>query len=81
MCTKPYECSAFAYKYTKEYIEKEFEKELKNTTIKQNRYAEIDIMEWILDKDLNEAEKNPSFIIRILISFINTLEKIIKKLT
>jgi len=79
LCTNPYECTAFACKKNKEYVLKEFERELSDPFLKQIRYPELSLMEWILDKNLLEAERNPSFAGRIILFLINTLEGILKK--
>ena len=79
ICNCPIVCNAFVSKYSKEAIKEEFEKELQDPVVKRLKYPELVELEWILDKSLNDAQKQPSFIGKLLISAIYLLEKLLKK--
>lgn len=78
ICTNAQECNAFANKWTKDKIVESVEKELSDPKIKKEKYPELSILEWSLDKDLNDAIKNPGFFGNIIVSCIEFLEKILK---
>lgn len=77
-CTNPLTCNAFANKWTKEKIIEEVDKELADHDIKKRKYPELNILEWALDKDLNDAVKNPGIFGTIIIKCIEFLESILK---
>lgn len=78
ICTNPAECNAFALKWNKEKVVKEFEKELSDYRIKSRLYPELCAYEWVLDKNLHEAVKEPGFFGKILIRVIEFLENWLK---
>jgi len=78
LCTCPKECNAFSNKWTKEKVLKEFENEMNDWTIKQKFYPEVIALEWVLDKDLTEAIKNPNILNRIVVGIILFMEKALK---
>lgn len=79
ICTCPLSCNAFVPKTSKDTIKYEFEQELKDPIIKKTKYPELVELEWVLDKSLNEAKKNPSFLGKLIINIINLLENILKR--
>lgn len=78
VCNHPEECNAFICKQSKEDIEKLFEKELSDSSIRIKKYPELNILEWVLDKSLDDAKKEPSLLTKILLSIINSIESLIK---
>lgn len=78
ICTNPWDCNAFAQKWTKESVIEQFNKELDNQLVKRSRYPDLALMEWVLDKELTEAEKKPNFIGIILVYMIKILENVLK---
>jgi hypothetical protein len=79
LCFKPDLCNAFVNKRKKEEIIKDLEKDLSNYEIKKRYYPDLILLEWVLDKDLNEAVKKPNFIGRLIIFCIDFLEFLLKK--
>jgi hypothetical protein len=77
-CNHPEGCNAFVYKFSKKYIEDEFDNELKNPTLRNKKYPELNCLEWVLDKSLDDAKKEPSIIVKIIILAISFLEGVIK---
>jgi hypothetical protein len=78
ICTNPVECNAFVCKMKKEDIELELKTELQDPNIKYKKYPELTAYEWVLDKSLSEAQKNPNVIGKILIWIIYLLENMLK---
>jgi hypothetical protein len=78
ICTNPSECNAYVNKWTKDRVVEAAEKELLDPEVKKRLCPEIAILEWVLDKDLNDAIKNPGFIGSIIIRCIEFLENCIK---
>jgi hypothetical protein len=78
LCTCPKECNAFANKWTKEKVEVDFEKEMSDWKVKIERYPELVALEWVLDKDLTDAMKNPSPAGNLILNTIVLLEKLLK---
>ena len=78
LCTCPRECNAFVSKWTREKVEYEFNKELEDYKTKLDKYPELVALEWVLDKDLTDAMKNPSFLGSLIVSVIMMLEKSLK---
>jgi hypothetical protein len=74
LCTNPSECNAFVNKWTKEKVVQSFEEDLNNWEVKSRKYPELVALEWVLDKDLVEAVKNPGFFAKIVIRFMMFLE-------
>jgi len=81
VCTDPHECPAFACKKTRDQIVLEFEAEIGSYAIKNEKYPELSVMEWVLDRDLSEASKNPPFIGKLVIFLISILESFLKKVS
>lgn len=79
LCLKSYSCNAFVNKRKKVDIIKDVEKDLLNYKIKKEYYPDLIILEWVLDKDLKEAIKEPNFFGKLIISCINFLENMLKK--
>lgn len=80
ICTCPKGCNAYVNKWTKDKILHEVDKELEDHNIKKNLYPELVLLEWVLDKDLNEATKNPGVLGAFIIKCIAFLEGILRKL-
>jgi hypothetical protein len=78
VCTNPIVCNAFANIWTKDRVVAEVDKELSDHETKRKLYPELTVLEWALDKDLNDAVKNPGFIGTIIIKCIEFLESILK---
>lgn len=78
ICTHPEGCDAFACKYTKNEVESELRNELENPTIKYKKHPELSSLEWVLDKSLNDAKKNPDPVANIIVSIIDFLEHMLK---
>jgi len=78
LCTCPKECNAFANKWDRKKVEELFEKDMSNWKTKVERYPELIALEWVLDKDLTDAMKNPRFLGRLVIGLIMLLEKTLK---
>lgn len=78
LCTDPTSCNAFVNMWNKEKVIEEVDKELSDPTIKRDRYPELAVLEWALDKDLNDAVKNPGFFGNIIVSCIAFLEKLLR---
>lgn len=78
VCTNPIECNAFANKWTKDAILELVDKELSDHETKRKLYPELTILEWALDKDLNDAIKNPGFFGSIIVRCIEFLEGILR---
>lgn len=77
-CTNPVECSAYANKWTRDKIVEVVDAELSDHEIKKRKYPELTLLEWVLDKDLNDAIKNPGFFGRIIVRCIEFLESILR---
>lgn len=77
-CTNPKECNAFAYKQSKEDVENELEREFKDPEIKYKKYPELSAYEWVLDKSLTEAKKDPGILGSFIVFLINLLEKLLE---
>jgi hypothetical protein len=78
VCTNPATCNAFVNMWSKEKVIEVVEKELADHDTKRRLYPELTVLEWALDKDLNEAVKNPGFIGTIIIKCIGFLESILR---
>jgi len=78
VCTKPHECTAYVNKWSKDKVVELVDKELSNHDIKKRLYPELITLEWALDKDLNEAVKNPGIFGSIIIRCIEILESILR---
>jgi hypothetical protein len=79
-CTNPAMCNAFVNKWTKEKIIEVVNKELTDHDLKRKLYPELTVLEWALDKDLNDAIKNPGFFGTTIIKCIEFLESILRKI-
>ena len=78
VCNNQDGCNAFVYKFSKKDIENEFNNDLKNPTLRNKKYPELSCLEWILDKSLDDAKKDPSIFVKIIVLAINFLESLIK---
>ena len=78
VCTNPLECNAFTNKWTKDKVVEIVDKELGDHDLKKKLYPELTILEWALDKDLNDAVKNPGFFGTLIILCIEFLEGILR---
>jgi|SRR5271157_4527217 hypothetical protein len=78
VCSQSWECNAFVNRFSKESIEKELNQELKDPYIRMTKYPELNVLEWILDKSLDDAKKEPTFLGRVAIHLIDLLENFIK---
>lgn len=81
ICDCPQECNAYVNKWTRELIEKKFNEEISDPNVKAMLYPELCVMEWVLDKSLNEAKKEPSFIGKLIIFCIRSLENLLKRVS
>lgn len=79
LCTRPMDCSAFVNKWTRSKITEAVEKDLEDPETKRKLYPELSLMEWVLDKDLYDAVKNPGFFGNIIINCIAFLERLMKR--
>lgn len=77
VCTCPKECNAFVRKWNKKAVIETFKEELSDPAIKRNKYPELEAYEWILEKSLTEAKRNPSIFGKIIIFFIKLLEDLL----
>jgi len=77
-CTNPKECNAFAYKLSREDAEKQLEQELKDPEVKYEKYPELSAYEWVLDKSLTEAKKEPGILGSFIVFTIKLLEKLLE---
>lgn len=78
ICDNPQECNAYASKWTKEKIINKINEELSDPNIKRKYYPELNVLEWVLDKELHLAVQEPSFTGKIIIKFIEILESILR---
>jgi len=78
LCVCPKECNAFANKWTREKVEAQFGIETADWKVKLEMYPELVALEWVLDKDLTDAIKSPSFFGSIIVSILMFLEKLLK---
>jgi hypothetical protein len=78
VCSNPIECNAFINKNSKESVEVSFNAEIKDINIRSRKYPELNILDWVLDKNLEEAKKSPSILVKIAITIIELLENFIK---
>jgi hypothetical protein len=79
VCTCASECNAFAPAKSKEEVVKEFERDIKDYKTCLRKYPELAAFSWLLDKDLEDAKKNPNFLDKIVIYLINFLENLLKR--
>lgn len=77
-CNHPEECNAFICRHTKKSVEDSFYKDLKDLSVFNKKYPEIAIMEWVLDKTLEDAKKEPVFLVRFIICVISLLEDLVR---
>jgi hypothetical protein len=77
-CTCPKECNAFVNKWTKEKVEESFEKSLLDWGTKVKLYPDLVALEWVLDKELTDAIKEPNFMGKVIIATILFLEHVLK---
>ena len=78
VCTNPLACNAYANKWDKNKIIEVVDKELSDHAIKKCLYPELTLLEWVLDKDLNDAVKNPGIFGSIIVKCIEFLESILR---
>jgi hypothetical protein len=78
VCTNPLECNAFVNKWNKNKVVEAVDSALSDPDLKRKCHPELTIMEWVLDKDLNEAIKNPGFLGTIVVKGIEFLEGILR---
>lgn len=78
ICTNPVECNAYVNKWTKEKVVEAAEREFLDHDLKKKLCPELTMLEWVLDKDLNDAVKNPGFFTAIIVRCIEFLEGCIK---
>lgn len=80
VCTSPGICNAFACRWSKEEVEEDFNKDLRDYSIKEKKYPELALFEWILDKSLHDAQIDPGWFGRLLVRSIIVLENILKSI-
>jgi len=78
ICSCPGECNAFVRRYVDEAIIERFEEELKDSEIKWQRYPDLAILEWVLDKTLTDAKKHPNIVGKLILFCITLLEVALK---
>lgn len=78
VCNNTEECNAFICKFSKKDIEESFNKELSDSVIRSKKYPELNVLEWVLDKTLDDARKEPTIFVKIIVLAINLLEGLIK---
>jgi hypothetical protein len=81
ICTNAWECNAFINKWTKEKVVEQFDQEMSSWEVKCDKYPELAAFEWVLDKDLIEAMKNPGPIAKALILLVMVMENILVYMT
>ena len=80
LCDNPVECNAFICKWSKEKNIKETEKEMSDPYLKKKLYPELILMEWVLDKSLHDALKEPNIFGKVIIKCISFLENLLKSI-
>jgi len=78
ICTNPYICNAYVNKWNKDKVIEAVDKMLSDHETKKKLYPELTMLEWVLDKDLNDAIKNPGFFGTIIVKCIEFLESILR---
>lgn len=81
VCTCPGECNAFAGKWTPKLVAEQFERELQDIRVMRRLYPELATLGWVLDKSLTDAMERPSWFGKILVSMINCLEELLKRIS
>ena len=51
---------------------------LSDSVIRSKKYPELNVLEWVLDKTLDDARKEPTIFVKIIVLAINLLEGLIK---
>lgn len=77
ICTNPQECNAFALKWTKDKVVQDFENLMGDSHLKRKVCPELIVLEWVLDKNLTDAVREPKCIEKMLVWMIGFLEKIL----
>jgi len=72
ICTNAEDCNAFICKYGKKDVQEFF------NTIRNKKYPELNVLEWVLDKSLDDAVKEPTIFVKIIVLAISFLENLIK---
>lgn len=80
VCTNPIMCNAYVNNTCREDVQKKLEEELLDPKNKRDKYPDLSILEWVLDKDLNDAIKNPGFLGKLIVGCIKFLESILKNI-
>jgi len=80
VCSSPQECNAYVSMWTKEKVIEEFEREINDWTIKNKLYPQLVFFEWILDRDVAEAMKEPGWMGKIIICVIAFLESLLRSI-
>lgn len=78
VCTNPGDCNAFACVWSKEKALEQFNNELRDYEIKSQKYPDLTLLEWVLDKDLTDAIREPNWIGKIAIYVISLMERLLK---
>jgi hypothetical protein len=78
ICSEAHSCNAFINKWTREAVVEQTEKIFTNYAMKKSLYPELTVLEWVLDKDLNDALENPGLVGAAIIWCINLLENLLK---
>jgi hypothetical protein len=78
VCNHACDCNAFICKFSKKNIEDEFNVELGDQTVRCKKYPELNVLEWVLDKTLDDATKEPTILVKIIVLAIAFLENLIK---
>lgn len=77
-CNHADECNAFICKFAKEDVVVFFNQELKDPSVRNKKYPELNVLEWVLDKSLDDAIKEPTIFVKIIVLAIGFLEGLIK---
>lgn len=81
VCTNPGQCNAFVRRWSDQEVVDKFREIMENSSIKKKLFPELWAYEWVLDKSLTEALKEPKgFLSRLVVWAIAALESLLKSL-
>jgi len=79
ICTNVVECNAYANKWSDEDIREKVKAIMEDDTLKKQLFPELWAYEWVLDKSLAEAKKDPKGIIAVILMWcISVLESLLR---
>jgi len=80
VCTNARDCNAFARRWTDDKVAEEFNKVMADDVAKKKTFPELWSYEWVLDKSLNEARRDPGPIMSVVVMMISFLESLLRAL-